>query len=169
MEEEPDWQFQRRDICILKELSREPQLSSRKLADRLDEKHGIDVSHVTVSESVREMREQGVFRDAILINEAYFNFTLLEFKFDPSHFAENWRDAMAYIRDDPHTLFYCLSTGSYQWRSIMMFSRRDEESRWVHEFYKEHGDVVENVRINTLHNVIKFGTDPELLDELPTE
>jgi DNA-binding Lrp family transcriptional regulator len=169
MDGEPDWKFQRRDICILKELSREPQLSSRKLADRLQEKYGIDVSHVTVSESVREMREQGVFRDAILINEAYFNFTLLEFKFDPSEFAENWREAMEYIRDDPHTLFYCLSSGAYQWRSIMMFSRREEESRWVHEFYKSHGDVVDNVNITTLHNVIKFGTDPELLDELPEE
>lgn len=169
MDGEPDWEFQRRDICILKELSREPQLSSRKLADRLQEKYGIDVSHVTISESVREMREQGVFRDAILINEAYFNFTLLEFKFDPSEFADNWRDAMEYIRDNPHTLFYCLSTGAYQWRSIMMFSRREEESRWVHEFYKNHGKVVENVNIKPLHNVIKFGTDPELLDELPEE
>jgi DNA-binding Lrp family transcriptional regulator len=169
MDGEPNWEFQRRDICILKELSREPQLSSRKLADRLQEKYGIDVSHVTVSESVREMREQGVFRDAILINEAYFNFTLLEFKFDPSEFADNWREAMEYIRDDPHTLFYCLSSGAYQWRSIMMFSRHEEESRWVHDFYKNHGDVVDNVNITTLHNVIKFGTDPELLDELPEE
>lgn len=169
MDGEPDWDFRRRDICILKELSREPQLSSRDLADRLAKKYDVDVSHVTVSESVRQMREEGVFRDAILVNEAYFTFSLLEFKFDPSHFEERWREAMEYIEDDEHTLFYCLSTGVYQWRAIMMFPEHETESQWVHEFYKEHGDLVENVRVNTLHNVMKFGTDPELFDELPSE
>jgi DNA-binding Lrp family transcriptional regulator len=166
MDGEPDWEFRRRDVCILKELSRDPQLSSRKLADRLAENYDINVSHVTVSESVREMREQGVFRDAILINEAYFNFALLEFKFDPSEFADHWREAMTYVKEDEHTLFYCLSTGTYQWRAIMMFPERGAESRWVHDFYKHHGEVVENVRVNTLHNVMKFGTDPELFEEL---
>lgn len=166
MSEEPDWEFNERDICILKELSREPQLSSRKLADRLDRKYDIDVSHVTVSESVREMREQGVFRDAILINEAYFNFSLFEFKFDPSDFADNWRDAMEYIKQDEHTLFFSLSTGTYQWKAIMMFSDRQEESQWIHDFYKEHGNVVENVKNHALHNVLKFRTDSDLLDNL---
>jgi DNA-binding Lrp family transcriptional regulator len=169
MDQEPDWQFRERDICILKELTQEPQLSSRKLATRLSEKYGIDISHVTVSETVREMREQGVFRDAILINEAFFTFSLLEFKFDPSYYADKWREAMEYIRDDEHTLFYSLSTGTYQWKTIMMFPERRQESQWVHEFYKKHGDVVDNVRVDELHNVIKFGTDPELFDELTVE
>jgi DNA-binding Lrp family transcriptional regulator len=166
MEDAPDWEFSERDICILKELSRDPQLSSRKLADRLEEKYDIDVSHVTVSESVRKMREEGVFRDAILVNEAYFNFTLMEFKFDTNHFADRWREAMEFIRDDEHTLFYSLSTGTYQWKAIMMFPGRTAESKWVHEFYKKHGKVVDNVRNHALHNVLKFRTDPGILDSL---
>jgi DNA-binding Lrp family transcriptional regulator len=166
MRDAPDWEFSERDICILKELSRDPQLSSRKLADRLEAEYDIDVSHVTVSESVRKMREEGVFRDAILVNEAYFNFTLMEFKFDTNHYAEGWRAAMEFIRDDEHTLFYSLSTGTYQWKAIMMFPGRTAESKWVHEFYKEHGKVVDNVRNHALHNVLKFRTDPDLLDAL---
>jgi len=166
MDEKPDWEFDRRDICMLKELAKEPQLSSRRLAERLAENHDIDVSHVTVSESVREMRERGVFRDAILVNEAYFNFSLLEFTFDPTHFAEHWHDAMTYIRDDERTLFYCLSNGTYQWKSIMLFTTREGESRWIHEFYKRHGEVVDGIRSSSLHNVIKFRTDPELFDHL---
>ena len=166
MGDEPDWEFNRRDICILKELSQDPQLSSRKLADRLHENYGIEVSHVTVSESVREMRERGVFRDAILVNEEYFNFSLLEFKFDPSNFADHWREAMVYIRDDEHTLLYSLSNGEYQWKAIMMFMSLEAESRWIHEFYKNHGAVVTNVRSTALHNVIKFRSDPELFDHL---
>jgi len=58
--------------------------------------------------------------------------------FDPSHYADRWREAMEYIRDDEHTLFY-----------------------------KRHGEVVDNVRTEGLHNVIKFRTDPALFDELP--
>ncbi|MEF8786473.1 MAG: winged helix-turn-helix domain-containing protein [Haloarculaceae archaeon] len=169
MDDAPDWEFSERDICILKELSRDPQLSSRKLADRLEQKYDIDVSHVTVSESVRKMREEGVFRDAILINEAYFNFTLMEFKFDTSEYADRWREAMEFIRDDEHTLFYSLSTGTYQWKTIMMFPGREAESRWVHEFYKKHGDAIDSLRNQALHNVLKFRTDPGLLDTLEVE
>jgi DNA-binding Lrp family transcriptional regulator len=166
MDDPPEWEFSDRDIAILKELAREPQLSSRTLADRLEEDYAISVSHVTVSETVRKMREQGVFRDALLINEQYFDFALFEFRFDPDHFEEGWRDAMEYIREDEHTLFYFLAQGEYQWKTIMMFTSNEAQSRWIHEFYKEHGDFVDNVRSMALHNVLKFQTDSELLDKL---
>jgi DNA-binding Lrp family transcriptional regulator len=162
----PDWEFKERDVLVLRELSRDPQLSSRDLASILDEKYGISVSHVTVSESIRGMREQGVFREAIIPNEEYFLFALFEFKFDPQHFAEGWRDAMEYIRDSPNTLFYFLSDGEYQWKSVMMFPNRRAESKWIHDCYKEHGDVIANVRNSVVHNVLKFSTDPDLLDSL---
>lgn len=162
----PGWEFRERDVCILKELSRDPGLSSRELADRLAEDHDIDVSHVTVSESVREMREAGVFREAILVNEDYFRFSLFEFQFDPDHYADHWRAAMEAIRDDEHTMFYALSTGRYQWMSVMLFPDLESESRWIHQFYKEHGTVIENLRNRALHNVMKFRTDPEILDHL---
>jgi enoyl-CoA hydratase/carnithine racemase len=61
----PDWEFKPRDVYVLRELSRDPQLSSRDLARILEEKYDIDVSHVTVSESIRGMREHGVFREAV--------------------------------------------------------------------------------------------------------
>jgi DNA-binding Lrp family transcriptional regulator len=169
MTEAADWEFRERDVCILKELSRDPQLSSRALADRLADNHGVDVSHVTVSESVREMREAGVFREAILVNEEYFRFSLFEIKFDPSHFAEGWHDAMVTVRDDEHTMFFALSTGKYQWKSLMMFPDLETESRWIHDFYKNHGAVVDNLRNQALHNVLKFRTDPELLEHLERE
>ena len=84
--DDPDWEFKERDVLVLRELSRDPQLSSRDLARILEEKYGIDVSHVTVSESIRGMREEGVFREAIIPNEEYFHFALFEFKFNPKHF-----------------------------------------------------------------------------------
>ena len=162
----PDWEFKERDVVILRELSDDPQLSSRELATILESEHDICVSHVTVSESIRKMREEGVFRETIVPNEAYFNFALFEFKFNPANFADGWRETMATIRRDRHTLFYFLSDGEYQWKSVMMFPSREAESRWIHEFYKEHGDVVENVRNSMIHNVLKFRTDPEMFTEL---
>lgn len=162
----PDWEFKERDLLILRELSADPQLSSRELAHILEAEHGISVSHVTVSESIRKMREEDVFREALIPNEAYFNFALFEFKFDPGNFEENWRDAMDAIRSDRHTLFYFLSDGEYQWKTVMMFPSREAESRWIHEFYKEHGAVVQNVRNSMVHNVLKFQTDPEMFTAL---
>lgn len=165
----PEWEFKERDVLVLRELSRDPQLSSRDLARILKEKYGIEVSHVTVSESIRGMREEGVFREAIIPNEEYFYFALFEFRFNPENFAEGWRPAMEYIRDSPNTLFYFLSDGEYQWKSVMMFPTRHSQSEWIHDFYKKHGEVVDNVRNSIVHNVLKFRTDPEILESLHAE
>lgn len=165
-DEAPDWEFKERDVLILRELSRDPQLSSRDLARILEDEHGIEVSHVTVSESIRGMREEGVFREAIIPNEEYFIFGMFEFKINPEHFDEHWREAMEAIRDSPNTLMYFLSDGEYQWKSVMMFPDRVSESKWIHDFYKEHGRIVQNIRNSVVHNVLKFRTDPEILETL---
>jgi DNA-binding Lrp family transcriptional regulator len=162
----PEWEFKERDVYILRELSNDPQISSRELARILEEKHGIDVSHVTVSESIRGMREKGVFREAIIPNGAYFIFGMFEFKLNPEHFDETWRDALEAIRGSPNTLFMFLSDGEYQWKSIMMFTNRRAESKWIHDFYKEHGKSVQNIRNSVVHNVLKFRTDTEMLESL---
>ena len=159
-----DWKFQERDIKILRELSKEPQISSRELSATLNEKYDIDISHVTVSKAIRNMRSSGVFREAIMPNEEFFNFALFEFKFDPRNFDEEWEAAMEYIMDDPHTLMYFISNGEYQWKTIMMFQSREAESQWIHDFYKHHGTVVSNVRNSVVHNLLKFQTDPEIFE-----
>ena len=161
-----DWEFKDRDPKILQELARDPQLTSREIAELLEEKHGISVSHVTVSETIRRMRENGVFREPILPNEQYYNFALFEFKFNPEHFEEHWKAAMEDILDDKHTLMYFISNGEYQWKTIMMFRTREAESKWIHEFYKKHGSVVSNVRNSVVHNLLKFRTDPEIFELL---
>lgn len=158
-QDEVDWEFKERDIKILQELSEDPQMSSREMADVLETTHDIDISHVTVSERIRRMRDAGVFREAILPNEQFFNFALFEFKFDARNFDEEWRAAMEFIMDDRHTLMYFISNGEYQWKTIMMFRDRESESKWIHDFYKEHGGVVSNVRNSVVHNLLKFQTD----------
>ncbi|WP_255168214.1 Lrp/AsnC family transcriptional regulator [Natrononativus amylolyticus] len=166
VDDSPDWEFSRRDVAILTELADDPQLSSRELTGVLEAEYGIDVSHVTVSESIRRMRDEGVFREAIVPNEEYYVFALFEFKFHAENFADGWRETMEAIRDDEHTLFYFLSDGEYQWKTVMMFRDREDVSRWIHEFYKEHGDVISNLRNSVVHNVLKFETDPRIFEDL---
>ncbi|MFW6447908.1 MAG: winged helix-turn-helix domain-containing protein [Halobacteriota archaeon] len=162
----PRWEFKPRDVAILTELAHDPQLSSRELMEILERDYDIDVSHVTVSESIRGMRDAGVFREAIIPNEEYYIFALFEFKFNPASFAEGWRSAMEYIRNDENTLFFFLADGEYQWKTVMMFRDRAEVSKWIHAFYKEHGEVVANIRNSAVHNVLKFRTDPRIFEDL---
>jgi len=164
--DEPTYELRNRDIAILRELARDPGVSSRELATILEAEYDIDISYVTVNKSVRRMREAGVFREAVIPNEGYFVFELLEFKFNPEYFEETWRDTMEHIRGSRHTLLYFLSDGEYQWKAIMMYSSREQAERWLHEFYKEHGKTVLNVRSSIMSNVLKFGADPDLFDEL---
>lgn len=168
-ESTPDWDFKKRDVIILKELARNPQLSARELTDVLKTEYDIDVSHVTVSKSIRNMRDEGVFQEAIIPNESYFTFALLEFKFNPEHFAEHWRETMEYLRDSRYTIFYFLADGEYQWKTVMMFPDQETESRWIHEFYKDHGKVISNIRSSTMSSVLKFGTSPGLFAQLASD
>ncbi|AFZ74067.1 Lrp/AsnC family transcriptional regulator [Natronobacterium gregoryi] len=165
----PNWDFKDRDIAILCELSNDPQLSSRELTDILADQYDIDVSHVTVSESIRRMRDEGVFREAIIPNEEYYTFALFEFKFNPENFADSWREAMEHVQSDKHTLFFFLSDGEYQWKTVMMFRNAEEISKWIHDCYKEYGDVIANIRNSAVHNVLKFRTDPEIYGDLRDE
>ena len=165
----PAHDFKERDIYILRELAKDPSISSRDLAEILEADYDIDVSYVTVNESIRNMRGSGVFREAIIPNEEYFVFELFEFKFNPEYFAEEWRGTMEHIRDDEHTLLYFLSDGEYQWKTIMLFPTREHGERWLHEFYKDHGKTVLNVRTSVMTNVLEFGASPELFDNLDPE
>ncbi|ELY52039.1 Lrp/AsnC family transcriptional regulator [Natronolimnohabitans innermongolicus] len=168
-DKQPNWDFKDRDIAILCELSKDPQLSSRELTTVLESEYGIDVSHVTVSESIRRMRDEGVFREAIIPNEEYYTFALFEFKFNTEHFEEGWREAMEHIKADKHTLFFFLSDGEYQWKTVMMFRDRQDISRWIHDCYKEYGSVIANIRNSAVHNVLKFQTDPQIYEDLGKE
>lgn len=158
----PDWDLNRRDRLILAELTKDSTLSSQELRDILEEEHGISTSRVTVSESIRQMREANVFREAIIPNEEYLLFSLFEFQFFPPNFDDHWREVLEFIHDDEHTLMFFLADGVYWWRSIMLFSDREEESRWLHNFYKHYGSLFINLRTTVITRMLKFDTDPKV-------
>ncbi|NUE03696.1 Lrp/AsnC family transcriptional regulator [Halorubraceae archaeon YAN] len=163
---QPKWNLKKRDKYILSELANDPTLSAQEIRDILKEKYNIKTSRVTISEAIRKMREEGVFREAIIPNEEYLFFSLFEYQFFPPNFDEHWRDALRFIRDDEHTLLFFLSDGKYQWKSIMVFQNREQESKWIHDFYKEHGDLLLNLQNTVVTNVLKFNADPKVFATL---
>ena len=161
-----EFQLKQRDRIILGEYSNDPTLSARELRDILEKDHGISVSRVTVSESLRKMREEDLFREAVIPNEEYLFFSLFEYQFFPPNFNDNWREALEHIKQSDHTLLFWLSDGMYQWRSVMIFRNREQESRWIHEFYKSHGELVVNLNNSVVTNVLKFDTSPAIFQDM---
>ena len=161
-----DAELKDRDKYILSELAADPTLSAREICDRLKDEYGIETSRVTVSESIRQMREEGIFREAVIPNEEFLFFSLFEYQFYPPNFHEEWRDALESIRNDEHTLFFFLSDGSYKWKSVMVFRNREQESKWIHEFYKDHGDLLLDLHNTVVTNVLKFNADPKVFETI---
>jgi len=166
---EPNWDFKERDRYILSELSEDPTLSAKELRNILEEKHNIDISRVTVSESIRKMREEGVFRETIIPNEEYLFFALFEYQFFPPNFSDEWEDALSHIRFNEHTLLFFLADGQYQWKSVMIFRDLEQQSKWIHDFYKEYGDLILDLRNTVVTNVLKFSADPAIFQTMLEE
>lgn len=62
------------------EDSNDSTLSARELR-AIPEEYGIDVSRVTVSESLREMHLKGIFQEAVIPDEDYLFFSFFEYQF----------------------------------------------------------------------------------------
>jgi hypothetical protein len=47
-----------------------------------------------------------------------------------------------------------------------MFPDAESHSRWIHEFYKDHGDVIHDLRNRVVHDILTFGTGPAIFTTL---
>jgi len=69
-------------------------------------------------------------------NEEHLFFSLFEFQFNPEGSTNTGKKTLEHIRSSRHTFMYFLSDGDYQWKTIiMMFEDREQESKWIHEFF----------------------------------
>ncbi len=152
------------EVTLLKEKVAKPSASTRELSKILKTKYGISLSHTRISEILREMKERGVFRESIIPNENMFTFFLLEISFNNEHFRDEWRSALDYIVNDPHTLLFFITDGVYRWKTIMVFRTFEEMSRWAHNLLKEHGKLVGELNISVLYRVLKFHLDDRVFD-----
>lgn len=158
-----------RDIAILKARVDYPTVSTRELSRILDSEYGISLSHNRVNEILRAMSEEEVFREIVLPNRELFNHYLFRIAFDFPNFEEHWRDCYEALVEDPHVLMFFTADSNYHWHLVIQFRTNERMERWVHEFFKTHGDLISEFHNTTLHSVHKFRTQAAIFDDILAE
>lgn len=158
-----------RNIVILKVRVANPTASTRELSEILEEEYGISLSHNRINEILREMANEGLYRETVIPDQSIFNHYLFRVAFYYPNFKEHWEACYWDIVEDPHVLMFFNADSDYHWQFITQFRTDEQQQKWVHQFFKEHGDLISNFHNTTLHNVHKFQTDAEVFDDLLEE
>lgn len=158
-----------RDVVILKVRVAHPTASTRELSDILEAEYGISLSHNRINEILRELAGDGVFRETILPDQELFSHYLFRIAFHYPNFEEHWEECYWELVDDPHVLMFFNADSHYHWQLIAQFRRNDQMERWIHEFFKRHGELISQFHNTMLHNVHKFKTDAAVFDDLLRE
>jgi len=153
-------------IAILKEKIEDPNITTRRLSEILKEKYDISLSHARIAEIIKEMKETEIFRETVIPNENYFIFSFMELSFNNQNFAENWRRTYDYLINSPNVMLFFITDGTHRWKFIMTFRSFQEVSRWVHEFLKNYGDLVQDLNLLIIYRILKFKFDEKLLEDL---
>ncbi|MFC4246071.1 helix-turn-helix domain-containing protein [Natribaculum luteum] len=158
-----------RDIVILKARVANPTASTRELSKILEDEYGISLSHNRINEILREMSEKDIFKKTILPHENLFRHYLFRIGFYYPNFEEYWEDCYWDLVNDPNILMFFNADSNYQWHAIAQFRTNEQMQRWVHNFFKEHGQLISQFHNTMLHNVHKFQTDAEIFDDILRE
>lgn len=155
-----------RDIVLLKVRIDNPTAPVRELRDILDEKYDIQLSHNRVNELLREMSNEDVFREVVLPNEEIFNYYLFRIAFHYPNFEQKWEECYWELVEDSHVVMFFNADGYYNWQLLTQFNDDHEVERWVHHFFKKHGDLIaqfDNTKLPTVH---KFHSEASIFDEM---
>lgn len=160
---EPD--LSPRDIILLKLRIEHPTAPVRELRDILEEEHDISLSHNRVNELLREMETDEVFRTEVVPNRQLFQYHLFRIAFHYPNFEEKWEDCYWELVEDSHVVLFANADDYYHWTMVTQFNNDREAERWIHHFFKQHGELIaqfDNTKLPTVH---KFFTDGDILDE----
>jgi len=158
-----------RNIVILKVRVANPGASTRELSEILEREYGIELSHNRVNEILREMADDGLYRETVIPDQSIFNHFLFRLSFYYPNFADYWEECYWALRDDPHVLMFFNADSEYHWQFITQFRSIDRMQRWIHEFFKEYGEFISGFHNTVLHQVHKFQTDAAVFDEMLAE
>jgi len=158
-----------RDVVILKVRVANPTASTRELSDILEADYDISLSHNRINEILREMADEGLFRETVVPDQSIFKHYLFRMSFYYPNFAEEWEDCYWDLVDDPHVLMFFNADSEYHWQFVTQFRTNEQMERWIHEFFKEHGDLISKFHNTGLHNVHKFQTDAAIFDDILNE
>jgi hypothetical protein len=169
MDDENPFNVSPRDIAILKARVDHPTASTRELSHIIDQEYGISLSHNRINEILRTMSEEQIFRETILPNREIFRHYLFRVSFNFPKFEDNWRECYDALQNDPHVLMFFTADSNYQWHAIAQFRTDNQMERWVHEFFKTHGELISQFHNTMLHSVHKFQTEAAVFDDILVE
>ncbi|MFB6078874.1 MAG: helix-turn-helix domain-containing protein [Halarchaeum sp.] len=169
MPEPDDFDISPRDVVILKVRVEHPTVSTRELSSILDEEYDISLSHNRINEILRELSDAGAFRETILPAKEMFRHYLFRIAFHYPNFEDEWEECYWDLVDDPHVLLFFNADSDYHWQLITQFRSDEQMGRWIHEFFKTHGDLVSRFHNTQLHKVHKFQTDAAVFDDVLVE
>ncbi len=158
-----------RDLVILRTRLEYPTASVREIRDRLEAEYDISLSHNRVNEILREMRDEDVFRQPAIPNDALFERYLFRIAFHYPNFEQRWEECYWDLMEDPHVVTFFNADSYHHWQFLSMFPSSESAEQWIHEFFKKHGDLIaqfDNTQLPTVH---KNGVDAKILDELIAE
>ncbi|MFB6354665.1 MAG: helix-turn-helix domain-containing protein [Halobacteriales archaeon] len=158
-----------RDVAILKARVANPTASSRELSDVLEDRYGISLSHNRINEILRGLAEEGLYRETTIPDESLFRHYLFRVAFFYPNFEAHWEACYWDLIEDPHVLMFFNADSHYHWHFITQFRSNEQMQRWVHDFFKRHGELIAQFHNTMLHNVHKFRTDAEIFDDLLAE
>ncbi|WP_254547088.1 helix-turn-helix domain-containing protein [Halomarina pelagica] len=164
-DDEFDADLSPRDIILLKLRIKHPTAPVRELRDILEEEYGISLSHNRVNELLRELEGEEVFRTETVPNRQLFQYHLFRIAFHYPNFEAKWEDCYWDLVEDPHVVLFANADDYYYWTLVTQFNDDREAERWVHYFFKKHGELIaqfDNTKLPTVH---KFYTDGNILDE----
>jgi hypothetical protein len=158
-----------RDTAILKMRLEYPTVSVREIRDRLESEFDISLSHNRVNEILREMRDKGVFRQPTLPDESLLNFHLFRIAFHYPNFEQAWETCYWDLMDDPHVVMFFNADSYHHWQLITAFRDNEQTEQWIHEFFKKHGDLIDQFDNSALPTIHKNAIDADILDEILAE
>lgn len=158
-----------RETAILQARVAHPSASSRTLSDLLEETYDITLSHTRINEILRTLEQREVFQKTILPNRELFEHYLFRIAFHHPDFADRWEETHTFLAGDPHVLMFFTADSDYGWQVVAQFRRRERMERWIHDFFRRFGDLIDRFHKTMLHDVKTFRTDTGVFDDLLEE
>lgn len=158
-----------RDVVILKIRLKYPAASVREIRDRLEVEYDISLSHNRVNEILREMREDGVFRQPAVPDESILEFHLFRIAFHYPNFEQQWEECYWDLMENPHVMMFFNADSYHHWQLITVFRDSEQTEQWIHEFFKKHGELIAQFDNSALPTIHKNRLDADILDEVLTE
>lgn len=165
----PSQDIDPRGIVILKTRVANPAASTRELSDILEREYDISLSHNRINEILREMADSGLYRDTMVPDENLFRHYLFRIAFYYPNFEDHWEECYWDLREDPHVLMFFNADSHYHWQVIAQFRKDEQQTRWVHDFFKRHGELIMQFHTTMLQTVHKFQTDASLFNDILRE